>query len=120
MSDWVIYHNPRCGKSRTTLEILEEHDIEPQIVLYLQDPPDQSILTDLLRKLGLRPRDLLRKGEKLLREIELDQEDDQAVVRAMVQHPSLIERPIVVHGDRAILGRPPNRVLELIGERSSD
>jgi arsenate reductase len=112
----TIYHNPRCSKSRQTLELLRQHGIEPEIVHYLETPPDAATLQELLRKLGLHARQLLRKGEPEYREAGLDDPslDDAAIVAAMVRHPRLIERPIVVAGARAALGRPPEQVLEIL------
>lgn len=112
----TIYHNPRCSKSRQALALLQEKGVEPDIILYLANPPDSKTLLSLLEKLGMSPRALLRKGEEPYRSLGLDNEaitDDQ-LIEAMCQHPCLIERPIVVHGNRAILGRPPEKVLELL------
>ncbi|MCA0894886.1 arsenate reductase (glutaredoxin) [Microbulbifer agarilyticus] len=113
---WTIYHNPRCSKSRQTLQLLQENNIEPEIVLYLETPPDAAALKTILGKLGIAPRDLLRKGEDAYKELNLKDtshsEDD--LIDAMVSHPKLIERPIVVKDDKAVLGRPPENVLELI------
>jgi arsenate reductase (glutaredoxin) len=116
MSDFTIYHNPRCSKSRQTLQLLEQHGIAPGIVLYLDQPPSKKTLKQLLSKLGLPARDLLRKGEDEYRELGLaDMKlSETALIDAMHAHPKLIERPIVVHGERAVLGRPPENVLELI------
>jgi arsenate reductase len=116
MSNFTIYHNPRCSKSRQTLQLLQEHGVEPQIVLYLEQPPSKQLLKQLLAKLGLRARDLLRKGEDEYRELGLADAalGDEALLEAMQAHPKLIERPIVVCGARAVLGRPPENVLELL------
>nr|WP_010133043.1 arsenate reductase (glutaredoxin) [Microbulbifer agarilyticus] len=113
---WTIYHNPRCSKSRQTLQLLQENNVEPEIVLYLETPPDAATLKTILGKLGIAPRDLLRKGEDAYKELNLKDagHSDDALIDAMVNHPKLIERPIVVKGDRAVLGRPPENVLELI------
>jgi len=112
----TIYHNPRCSKSRQALELLRQRGIEPEIVLYLETPPNAATLQELLGKLGLGARQLLRKGEPEYREAGLDDLslDDAAIVAAMVRHPRLIERPIVVAGARAALGRPPELVLEIL------
>ena len=112
----TIYHNPRCSKSRQALELLRQRGIEPEIVLYLETPPNAATLQELLVKLGLGARQLLRKGEPEYREAGLDDLslDDAAIVAAMVRHPRLIERPIVVAGARAALGRPPELVLEIL------
>ncbi|WP_406827941.1 arsenate reductase (glutaredoxin) [Microbulbifer sp. ARAS458-1] len=113
---WTIYHNPRCSKSRQTLQLLQENNIEPEIVLYLETPPDAKALKDILGKLGIAPRDLLRKGEDAYKELNLKDaaHSDAALIDAMVSHPKLIERPIVIKGNKAVLGRPPENVLELI------
>ncbi|MCC6297426.1 MAG: arsenate reductase (glutaredoxin) [Pseudomonadales bacterium] len=112
----TIYHNPRCSKSRQTLELLRQRGIEPEIVHYLETPPDGTTLQELLGKLGLNARQLLRKGEPEYRAAGLDDPslDDATIVAAMVRHPRLIERPIVVAGARAALGRPPESVLEIL------
>mgnify|MGYP001595600983 CR=1 FL=1 len=116
MTDVTIYHNPRCSKSRATLALLEQHDIQPNIVLYLDSPPSETELEAILVKLEMTPRDLMRKGEDAYKENELDNTDltDRALVTAMVASPILIERPIVVCGSGARIGRPPERVLEVI------
>ncbi|MSO70081.1 MAG: arsenate reductase (glutaredoxin) [Alphaproteobacteria bacterium] len=112
----IIYHNPRCGKSRLTLQILREHGFEPKIVEYLKAPPSAKVLADLLAKLGLEPRQLLRKGEPEYKAAGLDDPKLSAakLIAAMVAHPILIERPIVVKGKRAALGRPPEAVLNIL------
>ncbi|MBN7798479.1 arsenate reductase (glutaredoxin) [Parahaliea mediterranea] len=115
MSDYVIYHNPRCSKSRNTLALLQERGVEPDVVLYLESPPDAGALEALLQKLGKTPAELVRRGEAEYKDLGLgkDSSDDE-LLRAMASHPKLIERPIVVRGDRAVLGRPPENVLELL------
>ena len=117
MSDeMVIYHNPRCSKSRATLKLLQERGIEPQIIEYLKTPPSASRLKELLAMLDMSPRDLMRKKEQPYKELGLANEslDDDALVSAMVDNPILIERPIVVTDGKARLGRPPEQVLELL------
>lgn len=117
MTDTVkIYHNPRCSKSRQTLALIEEKGITPEIVLYLENTPDQAALKDILGKLGINARDLLRKGEQDYKDNNLkdDSLSDDQLIDKMVEFPKLIERPIVVKGDKAVLGRPPENVLELI------
>ena len=115
MSDYTIYHNPRCSKSRNTLALLEENGIAPRVVLYLETPPDEAQIRDLLKKLGIGAADLLRRGEAEFRESGLGRDSsEQDIIAAMARHPKLIERPIVVKGKRAVLGRPPENVLELI------
>ncbi|MEE4190894.1 MAG: arsenate reductase (glutaredoxin) [Halieaceae bacterium] len=116
MPDFTIYHNPRCSKSRQTLALLEENGVSPEIVLYLDTPPSAAELKTLLGKLGMEARALLRKGEEAYKAEGLADTslDEGALLAAMVAHPKLIERPIVVKGDRAVLGRPPENVLELL------
>ncbi len=112
----TIWHNPRCSKSRQTLALLEEQGVTPTVRLYLEDPPSASEVRDVVTKLGITPWDLLRRGEKVFKELGLSQqEDDEAIIEAMAQHPILIERPIVIHAGAAALGRPPENVLGLIG-----
>ena len=117
MADITIYHNPRCSKSRQTLALLDEHGVSPEIVLYLDTPPTEAGLKGLLEKLVMAPRDLMRKGEDIYQEKGLDNASlsDEQLVAAMVAQPRLIERPIVVAGARAVLGRPPENVLALLG-----
>jgi arsenate reductase len=107
----TLYHNPRCSKSRQTLELLRLRGIEPEIIEYLKDPPDAAELRRLLKALGIRADGLLRKGELKLGD---DRVTDEQRIDAMVRFPRLIERPIVVCGTQARLGRPPERVLEII------
>ena len=116
MSVYTLYHNPRCSKSRQTKQLLEDNGITPEVVLYLEDSPSADTLRDLLAKLGISPRQLLRKGEAEYKERGLadDSLSDEALIQAMVEVPKLIERPIVVKGDQAVLGRPPENVLALI------
>lgn len=116
MSQFTIYHNPRCSKSRQTLAILEEHDIQANIVLYLEDTPSKQTLQELIRQLGKTPRDILRKSEDAYKDKALSDTSlsDDDLLSAMIAEPKLIERPIVVKGTKAVLGRPPENVLELI------
>ena len=112
----TIYHNPRCSKSRQTLVLLQDRGIEPKVVEYLQDTPDDATLDDFLRKLGLEPRDLMRRKEAPYKELGLDDPglSREALIAAMVAHPILIERPIVVKGKKVALGRPPENVLDIL------
>lgn len=112
----TIYHNPRCSKSRATLALLEERGLDPLIVDYLKAPPSAPELQALLDKLKMKPRDLMRKGEAPYKELGLADEDiaDEKLIRAMVENPILIERPIVVMGNKARIGRPPESVLEIL------
>ena len=111
-----IYHNPRCGKSRQTLQLLKEQGIDPEIIEYLKTPPSAEELNDILQKLGMEPRDLMRKNEAEYKASGLDDQalDRQALINGMVSHPILIERPIVVANDKAAIGRPPEAVLSIL------
>lgn len=112
----TIYHNPRCSKSRETLQLLESRGIKPDVVLYLDTPPDAQTLKNLLKKLGLKPRELMRQKEAEYKEMGLQDTSlsDEQLIDAMVKCPKLIERPIVVQGKKAALGRPPENVLEIL------
>lgn len=116
VNEMSIYHNPRCSKSRQALQLLEERGIDPVIVLYLEHPPTKTQLQALLKKLGIGPRELLRRGEPDYAERNLADPNlsDAALIEAMVACPKLIERPIVVRGERAVIGRPPENILELL------
>ncbi len=112
----TIYHNPRCGKSRQTLELLRRRGVEPTVIEYLKTPPDKAALKRLLGLLGMSPRALMRTKEKEYKEGGLDDPnlDDDTLIAAMVAHPILIERPIVLAGGKAALGRPPENVLKIL------
>lgn len=112
----TIYHNPRCTKSRATLALLRDKGIEPKIVDYLETPPTADELKGILAKLGLGPREVIRRGEKIYKELELSDNTlpDNALITAMAGNPILIERPIVVKGNKAVIGRPPGNVLEIL------
>lgn len=111
-----LYHNSRCSKSRGALELLRERGIEPEVVYYLETPPSPTELRELLRKLGIPARGLLRTGEDEYKALGLADESlsENALIETMATHPKLIERPVFVHGDRAVIGRPPERVLEIL------
>jgi len=111
-----LLHNARCSKSRAALELLRARGIEPELVFYLETPPDAAQLRELLAMLGLPARALLRSGEADYADLGLDDPalDEERLVAAMAAHPRLIERPVFVHGGRAVIGRPPERVLELL------
>jgi arsenate reductase len=111
-----IFHNPRCSKSRATLALLQDNGYEPEVQLYLESPPDAVELEGVLKKLGIPARELMRKGEAEYRELGLsdDSLSEQALIDAMVTHPRLIERPIVLANGRAAIGRPPEAVLEIL------
>ena len=112
----TIYHNPRCSKSRQTLALLQDRGIEPEIVEYLKTPPDAATLDGFLTKLGMEPRELMRRKEAPYKELNLADESlgRDALIAAMVDNPILIERPIVVKGAKVALGRPPESVLKIL------
>lgn len=112
----IIYHNPRCSKSRATLQLLEERGLKPTIIEYLVNPPDKETLEKILSLLSLHPGDLMRRGERIYKELGLDNPDlnNDELVQAMIDNPILIERPIVVAGDKVRIGRPPEQVLEIL------
>ncbi len=112
----TIYHNPRCSKSRQTLTLIEESGAQVEIVHYLEKIPSANKLKEILKKLGIPPRELLRKGEEAYKVLGLSDSSlsDKTLIEAMVEHPKLIERPIVVKGAKGILGRPPENVLSLL------
>lgn len=116
MSKVTIYHNPRCSKSRETLELLRAKGVEPEVVLYLEQPPSEEVLTTIIQQLGMRPRELLRTNEKAYEEFGLSDDalSDQELIASMRAHPILINRPIVVTGRGTRLGRPPEVVLEIL------
>ena len=115
MQDVTIWHNAKCSKSRATLALLEERGHEPSVVRYLEDSPSSDQLKRVLKMLNYEPRALMRKKEALYRELGLmDVADDETLIRAMVDNPILIERPIVICGDRAAIGRPPENVLAVL------
>ncbi len=111
-----IYHNPRCSKSRATLQLLKDRGLDPQVIEYLDTPPDAETIRQLLDKLNFSARDLLRKGEQEYRDLGLadDSLGDEQIIQAMVSHPRLIERPIVETERGARIGRPPESVLEVL------
>ncbi|HGF0770595.1 TPA: arsenate reductase (glutaredoxin) [Kluyvera georgiana] len=119
MTDSVtIYHNPRCSKSRETLSLLKDNGIDPNVVLYLDTPPDAATLTKLIKMLGLSSaRELMRQKEDLYKTLNLadSQLSEEQLLQAMVENPKLIERPIVVKNGQARIGRPPEQVLEIVG-----
>jgi len=112
----TLYHNPRCSKSRQALALLQERGVEPDVVRYLENPLTAEALQTLLQQLDMGPRELLRTGEKIYKELNLREEglSEQALINAIAEHPILMERPVLVSGNRAVIGRPPERVLELI------
>ncbi|QPJ61345.1 MAG: arsenate reductase (glutaredoxin) [Candidatus Nitronauta litoralis] len=112
----TIYHNPKCSKSRQTLELLGDQNITPTIIEYLKEPPSAEKLKEILGQLGLAPRDLMRKKEDEYKELGLDNPSlsEDELISMMVQHPKLIERPIVIANGKAALGRPPEQVLDIL------
>ena len=111
-----ILHNPRCSKSRTTLQLLLDNGVAPEVTLYLDTPPTAGQLASILQKLDMQPRDLIRKGQSEYKELGLDnkQLSDEQLIAAMVKTPILIERPIVLANRKARIGRPPESVLEIL------
>ncbi|MBS0909074.1 arsenate reductase (glutaredoxin) [Tatumella sp. JGM118] len=112
-----IYHNPRCSKSRETLSLLQQHGIDPEIILYLESPPSPATLKQLLVAAGFSdPRQLMRRNEEIYKTLGLADNTltEDELLAAMASHPKLIERPLVVNGDRARLGRPPEQVIEIL------
>lgn len=109
----TIYHNPKCSKSRATLQLLFDNGTQPKIVEYLSDTPSADELKSILQKLGMGPRDIVRKKEAREEGIDAGLDGD-ALIEALAQHPRAIERPIVVNGDKAAMGRPPEQVLDIL------
>ena len=116
MNDIIIYHNPRCSKSKATLELITSMGITPIVKLYLDEPISYDELSNVLDKLNISPRELLRKTESLYKKHNLDNNilDDSEIIRFMIENPILIERPIVIRNKGAIIGRPPENVLKII------
>lgn len=114
--DGVFYHNQRCSKSRASLALLTERDINPDIVLYLDNTPNAETLKQIISTLGITPRDLLRSKEAEYKDLNLQDAtiSDDEIITAMSKHPRLIERPIYLKGGKAIIGRPPEQVLEIV------
>ena len=113
----TIYHNPRCSKSRATLELLQENDVQPNIIEYMKEPPDKETLQKIVGMLGLSARDLLRTNEQVYKDAGMDESDlsDDDILDALSQCPTLLQRPIVVVEDeKAAIGRPPESVLEIL------
>ena len=115
MAEYKIFHNPRCSKSRQALEILESNDKDYEIFLYLQETLDKKSIKNVLDILGLNPKDILRSGEAEYKENKLSQygAEDEALIDFMIKYPKIIERPIVIRGNKGVIGRPPENVLRL-------
>lgn len=112
-----IYHNPRCSKSRTTLQLLQDKGIDPEIVLYLETPPSTSEIKNILSLLGVKAKQIIRFSEALAKELEIkasDEKSESAWIKILTQNPKLIERPIVVKGKKAVIGRPPENINALV------
>ena len=109
-----IYHNPRCSKSRATLALLEANGYAPEVIEYLKNPPNTQTIRELVEKLGIKSHELLRKGESEYQSLALQDPTDEQVVDAIVKHPILLQRPIVVAGEHAAIGRPPEAVLGIL------
>ena len=116
MNDITIFHNPRCSKSRQALSLLQEAGAEVTVRLYLEDVPDEADLRDVLAKLGLSARDILRKGEEAYKLHFKDVTDEAALISLLSQYPKVIERPIIIKGDEAVIGRPPEAALTLMAK----
>lgn len=116
MEKVTIYHNPRCSKSRQALELLQQHHKAPTIIEYLKTPPSSKELARIIKLLGIKPRELLRTNEEVYRSLKLKDTklSDAELVAIMSEHPILIERPIVIINDQAVIGRPPEKILELL------
>ena len=114
MEKWIIIHNPKCSKSRQSLQILKDHAIEPEVLEYLKHPLSEKQLRDIVHKLGVPPGDLVRTKEQDFKESPFNTGDNEEVFLQLSKRPVLLERPIIVHGSRAVLGRPPENVETLI------
>ncbi len=114
MSKYQIYHNPRCSKSRQTLELLESNGIEPEVIEYLKNPLSESEVLALLGKLNSNPQSLVRTKEDVFKENNFDIDSAEAIAKVIAKHPKLMERPVVVKGDQAVLGRPPENIKSLL------
>ena len=119
MSELTIYHNPACSKSRETLALIRERGFEPHIVEYLKTPPSEAELSAIVRKLGIKPLELVRRNEQIFKDQYAGQKrGDKEWIKAMIEHPILMQRPIVVRGEEAVIGRPPEDVKPLLKSSS--
>ena len=115
MSKLTLMHNPRCSKSREALKILEENGIDAEIVKYLETPPTKEDIKNILKMLGINARELMRTKEDIYKELNLkDVTDEEALINAMAEHPKLIERPIVIKDGKAVIGRPPSKIVDFL------
>lgn len=111
MKEITIWHNPKCSKSRAAMDILTQNECDAHVVRYLEEAPNKESIKKVLKMLGVAPRELMRTNEELYKELHLKEEqEDEALIDAMAQHPKLIERPIIIKGDKAIIGRPSERI----------
>ncbi|MDD5372825.1 MAG: arsenate reductase (glutaredoxin) [Sulfurimonas sp.] len=117
MSEITIWHNPKCSKSREAMEILNNGGYEASVVKYLEDSPDEVQIREVLKMLGVSARELMRTKEELYTELNLaDELDEDKLILAMVKHPKLIERPVIIKGSRAIIGRPSEKIIKFLDE----
>lgn len=115
MQEITIWHNPKCSKSREAMEIVQDNKCETKVVKYLEESPDKNQIKTLLKMLGISPRELMRTKEDIYKELNLENEkSDEALIEAMAKHPKLIERPIIIKGNKAIIGRPTERIAEFL------
>lgn len=115
MQEITIWHNPKCSKSREAMKILEDNECEAEVVKYLESNPNETEIKTILKMLGVTPRELMRQKEDIYKELKLkDETDDQKLILAMVEHPKLIERPVIIKGDKAIIGRPTEKIAEFL------
>jgi arsenate reductase len=113
----TLWHNPRCSKSRNTASLLAEKDLDVKIIKYLETPPSKTELLDVLKMLNMEARELMRTKESLYKELNLQEEkDEEKLIEAMLTHPKLIERPIIIKGNKAVIGRPIENVEALLAE----
>lgn len=114
MAEFQIYHNPRCRKSRAAKQVLDEKGVDYEVIEYLKQPPSEQEIRELLQKLGLSVREIIRTKEKIYKELNLKQATDDELIRAIAEHPILLERPIIVRGDRAVLARPTENIDKIL------
>lgn len=117
MQETIIIHNPRCSKSRETLNLLESHGIQPRVIDYLHGELDEKLLKKVISVLNVRPQELLRIKEEEFRDLKINLNDEGQVIKAILDCPKLLERPIVLKGNKAVIGRPPENVLAIIDKR---
>ena len=111
---WTIYHNPRCSKSREALDLLRANGIDPHVIYYLETPPNALEIKNILSLLQASPKEIIRTKEKIFSTLKIDLENAEDIVQSIAKHPELLERPIIIRGKKAVIGRPPGRALELV------